>query len=82
MIESCANPKCGKVLRYLREGRIFVFLIAEPRGHPAEVQRRVEHFWLCGRCSCAFTLKCEGEVISLVTRPSVFVSNVDETRPQ
>ncbi len=54
MVNQCANPKCGKPLHYLREGRIFVFDLPDPnvpvpaRGGRA---RRLQHFWLCGPCS-------------------------------
>ena len=30
MVNQCANPKCGKPLHYLREGRIFVFDLPDP----------------------------------------------------
>jgi hypothetical protein len=80
VIETCANPECGKILHYLREGRILTFAIVELRRDAGGVQRRVEHYWLCGRCSSLFTLKREGEVISLVIRPSVFVSNANDNR--
>ena len=80
VIETCANPECGKILHYLREGRILTFAIPQLRLDSSGVQRRMEHYWLCGRCSSLFTLKREGDVISLVTRPSVFVSNANEKR--
>jgi hypothetical protein len=76
VIETCANPKCGKALHYLREGRVLAFVVAETGG--GGVLRRVEHYWLCGRCCSVFTLKREGQIISLVTRPSVIASNADE----
>lgn len=52
-----------------------MFAIVEPSRDTSRVQRRVEHYWLCGRCSCIFTLKREGEGVFLIGRSSRFVSN-------
>ncbi|MFP5228641.1 MAG: hypothetical protein ACLGXA_13535 [Acidobacteriota bacterium] len=52
MVNNCANPGCGKPLRYLREGRIYVFdasLGSAIAGRKRE--RQLEHYWLCGACS-------------------------------
>lgn len=54
-----------------------MFTITEPPGNTGTVRRKVEHYWLCGRCSCLFTLKREKEAISLVSNRSVFVSNTN-----
>lgn len=78
VIEYCANPECKKVLHYLREGRIFAFTITEPPGATFTDRRRVEHYWLCGRCCCLFNLKREGGIISLVIGPSVFLNNTND----
>lgn len=78
VIEYCANPECRKALHYLREGRIFLFTITEPRGKTVIARRSVEHYWLCGRCCCLFNLKREDGVISLVIGPSVFLNNTSE----
>ena len=55
----CANPRCAKELRYLREGRVDL-LELEPTSHN---QVQTEHdgfpvkslpsrfFWLCGDCA-------------------------------
>jgi hypothetical protein len=52
MVNNCANPKCGKPLHYLREGRIFVFDLPEQASAASgKKMRRIEHFWLCGECS-------------------------------
>jgi len=80
VIEACANPECGKILHYLREGRIFAFSIAEREGDVGQATARVEHYWLCGRCCDRFTLRREGKVVCLVTRSSVFVSNGTDAR--
>jgi len=52
MLDQCANPKCAKPLRYLREGRIFVF-DSLPTGSDGNRRQahRLEHYWLCGSCS-------------------------------
>jgi hypothetical protein len=55
-----------------------MFAIVEPRKDTGEVRRRVEHYWLCGHCSCEFTLKQEGEAVFLMGRSSKFVSNSNE----
>jgi hypothetical protein len=55
-----------------------VFAITEAHGEAPGIRRRVEHYWLCGGCSCVFTLKREGETIYLVSGTSVFVSNKSE----
>jgi hypothetical protein len=80
VIESCANPECGKAMHYLREGRIFVFLIAEPERDARRAPTRIEHYWLCGHCCCFFTLRRAGQVVDLIARPSRFVSNANEER--
>jgi hypothetical protein len=58
MVNHCANPECSKPLHYLREGRIFVFDVPDPLAPPkaGKIVHRMEHFWLCGNCSEAFTL--------------------------
>lgn len=78
MIEACANPECGKILRYLREGRILLFTGELSCGCGAGVHRRVEHYWLCGSCCRLFTLRREGDHVCLVFRPSVFFTDHSE----
>jgi hypothetical protein len=65
MVNQCANPKCGKPLHYLREGRIFVFDLPDPNvpvpaagGRP----RRLQHFWLCGPCSETMMMEQAGDM--------------------
>jgi len=57
MVNNCANPRCGKPLHYLREGRIYIFdasaRVLEPG---AKRQRRLEHYWLCGVCYATMIL--------------------------
>ena len=55
MMDYCANPACLKPLRYLREGKIYVF--EAPEDPRYKVGHRLEHHWLCGKCSANFTLE-------------------------
>jgi len=59
MVGQCVNPKCGRELRYLRDGRIYLFEVVAMPG-----TRRPEHFWLCGKCSATMklNLSATGEV--------------------
>jgi hypothetical protein len=71
MVSKCANPACGKPFQYLREGKLFRFKVrtSEPEarsaagntGDAGESARRLEHFWLCGRCAGDWTLALEQE---------------------
>lgn len=45
MVSRCYNPECNKELLYLREGRVVRIIYDDG------AQWRVEHFWLCGKCS-------------------------------
>jgi hypothetical protein len=58
MVTHCYNSACRKELHYLREGRVVRVLHGE--GEDA----RVEHFWLCGKCSeqFEFVFSPEGSV--------------------
>jgi hypothetical protein len=52
MVNQCANTSCGKPLHYLREGRIFVFDVpVSDAPETTGCKSRMQHFWLCGRCS-------------------------------
>ncbi|MBI1740480.1 MAG: hypothetical protein HYR57_06320 [Candidatus Koribacter versatilis] len=67
MLSRCLNPACGAPFRYLQDGRIFSIerAVAVP-GDP-EIQRLVEHYWLCG--SCSMHLKVVVENGSVTTQP-------------
>ena len=67
MITKCANPACGALFRYLREGKLF--LVEPPPSSidraqflpPAEAEfktrvPRSEYFWLCERCARSMTI--------------------------
>ena len=68
MLAKCANPSCNTPFLYLREGRLYQMEVGEllpgalqPRhqSSPAEDRkpgRRLEFFWLCGRCSRRMSL--------------------------
>ncbi len=72
MVNHCSNPECCKPLHYLREGRIFVFDLPDPLASTknGKVVRRMEHFWLCGSCSDAFTLEQDRDKhVSICPKP-------------
>ncbi|HTW44178.1 MAG TPA: hypothetical protein VMD58_01415 [Acidobacteriaceae bacterium] len=69
MVKHCANPNCGKPLRYLREGRIFVFETKE--NDNGESIRRMEHFWLCGTCSKTLRLEMTNQGVQTVLKREV-----------
>lgn len=53
MVNQCANPDCGRELRYLRDGRVYRFVLSTKTGG-----MRLENFWLCGECSRTMILTC------------------------
>jgi hypothetical protein len=53
MVSQCANPDCRRELRYLRDGKIYHFVLSPKTG-----SKRLEHFWLCGDCSKTMILIC------------------------
>ena len=72
MLSKCANPACGTPFQYLREGRLFKFEVSSslPAGPhiiagASKPARKIEHFWLCGRCAATMTLtlKQQREVV-------------------
>ncbi|MGC2618360.1 MAG: hypothetical protein WA414_04910 [Acidobacteriaceae bacterium] len=70
MVSNCANPKCGKPLHYLRDGRIFVFDLPDKvTVANGKKVRRVEHFWLCGACSQTMAMTQSTEGVELTMRP-------------
>ncbi|MGA7884365.1 MAG: hypothetical protein WCA44_01390 [Acidobacteriaceae bacterium] len=69
MVSNCANPKCGKPLHYLREGRIFAFEVSTGVDGPnGKRTRRLEHFWLCGACTQTMTVQQSADGIHAVLR--------------
>jgi len=56
MVNQCANPECRRELHYLRDGKIYLFVLSTKTG-----SKRREHFWLCGECSKSMILTCENQ---------------------
>lgn len=66
MLSHCANTRCHKPFLRLREGKLFLVETdrltkrGEPSGPPfvraRQLQRRVEHYWLCDECAAQWTL--------------------------
>ena len=58
MIATCANPACNVPFFYFRSGKIFVLEAndVDPRSKTDPPKRRIEHFWLCGKCAPAMHL--------------------------
>lgn len=57
MLSKCANPACPQTLHYLRDGKIFKLELDGDMAPARKGMRRVEHFWLCGRCSQRLTIE-------------------------
>lgn len=58
MFMKCCNPECEEPFDY-REGRLIRFSRTLSNGNPAENQRLIQHFWLCGKCSGLYVFECE-----------------------
>ncbi|HJT01995.1 MAG TPA: hypothetical protein VJ756_23075 [Terriglobales bacterium] len=68
MLAKCANPACSAPFLYLREGKLYQIEMqtemssaaGEQKGGVAKDDRkparRLEFFWLCGRCARQMTL--------------------------
>ncbi|MGE5726661.1 MAG: hypothetical protein ACM34G_15880 [Acidobacteriota bacterium] len=69
MLAKCANPSWHAPFLYLREGKLYQMEVGAeaPQGAPAlndqpgvaadrKTPRRLEFFWLCGRCAPRMTL--------------------------
>lgn len=73
MVSKCANPACSVPLHYLRDGKVVRIEVenASPGdGSSAHMipfvigkkpSRRVEHFWLCGKCCLTMNLLWDQE---------------------
>jgi hypothetical protein len=53
MVSQCANPDCRRELHYLRDGKVYQFVLSTKTGG-----KRLEHFWLCGDCSETMIVTC------------------------
>jgi len=58
MLSKCANPDCSTAFRYLRDGKLFEIDSKQEleAGGLNKPIRRIEFFWLCGRCSAELTV--------------------------
>ena len=83
MLSKCANPDCTASFQYLRQGKLFqIDSEAGDARHPApqlldgkRPSRRIEYFWLCGRCASEMTLAFErgkGVITVPLQRPAAF----------
>ncbi len=71
MLSKCANPECPTPFHYLREGKLFQ---VERGSRPQIVSgkrppRKVEYFWLCGKCATTMTLALRGQGVVTVPLP-------------
>lgn len=69
MLAKCANPSCNTPFLYLREGKLYQMEVGpevprsapQPNDQPGLTRdrkpvRRLEFFWLCGRCAPKMSL--------------------------
>jgi hypothetical protein len=71
MLSKCANQKCSKPFLKLREGKLFLVeterltkpgeSAVPPFVRARQLQRCVEHYWLCDDCAKQWTLVYDGE---------------------
>jgi hypothetical protein len=61
MLIKCCNPKCEAPFDY-REGRLIRFSRTLSSGQPAENQRLIEHFWLCGKCAGLYVFEYQSGI--------------------
>lgn len=70
MVDYCVNPGCARPLKYLRDGRIYIFDVGSVQGDPgSKCLRHLEHYWLCGSCSASLILVQDGAGIHVAPRP-------------
>ncbi len=78
MVDCCANPGCARPLKYLRDGRIYIFDIGSAPGDPgAKRTSHLEHYWLCGLCSETLILVQDGRGIRIAPRPATVPEEFD-----
>jgi len=66
MLSQCANSQCSKPFLRLREGKLFLVetgrltkpgeSVSPPFIRARQLQRQVEHYWLCDDCAAQWTL--------------------------
>jgi hypothetical protein len=65
MLSKCANLACLARFNYLHEGRIFkIEMGAVGSDSDSSPTRRIEHFWLCGRCAQTLKVVLENGVVT------------------
>jgi len=82
MLSRCANSQCSKPFLRLREGKLFLVetervnkpgeSAAPPFVRARQLQRQVEHYWLCDECAAHWTLvydRDQGVALSPLRRP-------------
>lgn len=78
MLSKCANPGCSEPFRYLGVGRLFQVertTTTDSGGKPA---RKIEHYWLCDRCSQAMRVGVlENEALLIYSDPDGTVTNTE-----
>ncbi|MGA7524945.1 MAG: hypothetical protein WBW84_21020 [Acidobacteriaceae bacterium] len=78
MVDTCANPKCAQPLKYLRDGRIYMFDMGSAQGEPGSKRmRHIEHFWLCGVCSQTLIVVQDGQSIRVAPKPVIVPEEFD-----
>jgi hypothetical protein len=86
MLSHCANSECSKPFLRLREGKLFLVEterltkpgepVAPPFVRARQLQRQVEHFWLCDECAAQWTLvydRDRGVALAPLRRPAASV---------
>lgn len=87
MLSRCANSQCSKPFLKLREGKLFLVetervtkpgeSAVPPFVRARQLQRRVEHHWLCDDCATQWTLvydRDRGVGLAPLRRPAVSVA--------
>jgi hypothetical protein len=90
MLSRCANSQCSKPFLKLREGKLFLVeterlnkpgeAAAPPFVRARQLQRQVEHYWLCDECAAQWTLvydRDRGIALAPLRRPVASVPAVD-----
>ncbi|HEX3986864.1 MAG TPA: hypothetical protein VHX13_09675 [Acidobacteriaceae bacterium] len=78
MVDTCANPKCARPLKYLRDGRIYIFDVGSVQAEPGgKRMRHLEHYWLCGDCSASLILVQDHAGVHVAARPALVPEQFD-----
>ena len=78
MVDTCANPRCARPLKYLRDGRIYIFEMGSPQADPGSKRlRHLEHFWLCGTCSQTLILVQDRTEVRVAPKPARVLEEFD-----